>query len=75
MALTEEQFRGFLRLNFQAKEDFDTEIPHGNNPGGRKCCDFYTSDLCLFIICISERAGVKFILIGLFLNPRAHWTI
>ena len=40
MALTEEQFRGFLRLNFQTKEDFDTEIPRGNNPGGGKCCDF-----------------------------------
>ena len=44
MALTEEQFRGFFRLNFQAKEDFDTEIPRVNNPGGGKCCDFYTSD-------------------------------
>lgn len=33
---TEDQFRGFLRLNSKTKEDFGIEIPT-ENPGGGKC--------------------------------------
>lgn len=47
-ALTEEQFHGFLRLNFQAKEDFEIKIPPGKNSGGGKCCDLFMT-LTMFI--------------------------